>query len=531
MDIAYPKGMSNKMISMQLVRNLLQSLDKGFSLRHISRELKLSRKTVTLYATRLQSSGYSFTELRQFDDALLASYVYAPISIDAVNSSQDTRKQDFLSRIDYFISELKRTGVTRLLLWQEYSKDNAQSFGYTQFCVLLSNHRRSKDLSMHLDHKPGEVVMVDFAGDNISYIDKATGELIECPVLVCMLPYSGFSFVVALTNASIPQLVKALNQCLASFEGVPFTLKTDNMKQIVYKSCRYEPTFSEVLQQWSLHYNIDLVTARVAKPKDKALVENEVKLTYQRVYAPLRDKQFFSLAELNAAIEEQTELHHTKLFQRKKYSRKMCFETEEKSLLQPLPSGSFELKHRARAKVQKNYHITLGEDWHHYSVPYQLVSKTVIAVYDTDVVEIYLEHQRIAFHKRSYKPHGHTTERQHMPEGHQRYYEQKGWTADYFLNLAQTIGTHTHQYVQGVLKGKHFTEQTYNACRGLFRLGKDYGPERLEAACKRALSGNNYNYHTIRNILLNNLDNQSLEQGDLFRMPDHDNVRGPQAYQ
>lgn len=121
---------------------------------------------------------------------------------------------------------------------------------------------------MYFDYKPGEVMMVDFAGDNISYIDKSSGELISCPVLVCTLPYSGFSFVEALPNASIPKVVKALNRCLSFYEGVPLTFKTDNMKQIVYKSCRYEPIFSEVMQQWAHHYNIDLVTARVAKPKD-----------------------------------------------------------------------------------------------------------------------------------------------------------------------------------------------------------------------------------------------------------------------
>ena len=522
--------MSNKVISMQLVRTLIQLLEKGFSLRHISRELKLSRKTVTLYSTRLQSSDYTLIELRQLNDAVLASIVYAPASIDPSQAS-DPRKEDFLSRIDYFITELKRPGVTRLLLWQEYSKENAQGFGYTQFCVLLSNHRKNRDLSMHLDYKPAEVMMVDFAGDKISYIDKSTAEMITCPVLVCVLPYSGFSFVTALNNASIPQLVKALNRCLEFFEGVPMTLKTDNMKQIVYKSCRYEPVFSQVMQEWAHHYNIDLITARVAKPKDKAPVENEVKLTYQRIYAPLRDKEFFNLAELNIAISEQARFHHDKLFQRKKYSRRICFETEEKSFLQPLPPTPFELKHRVQAKVQKNYHITLGEDWHHYSVPYQHVGKTVTVVYDTDIVEIYLEHQRIALHKRSYKSHGYSTTSEHMPEGHQRYFEQKGWTADYFLGQGQKIGKHAYQYIQGVLKEKRFTEQTYNACRGLLRLAKDYGLERMEAACKRALQGKNYNYHTIHNILLNNLDKQSPEQGDLFQMPDHDNLRGPQAYE
>jgi hypothetical protein len=226
-------------------------------------------------------------------------------------------------------------------------------------------------------------------------------------------------------------------------------------------------------------------------------------------------------------------LHHEQLFQRKSYSRKDCFNAEEKKLLQPLPAGSFELKHRVQAKVQKNYHITLGEDWHHYSVPYQQIGRTVTAVYDTDIVEIYFQHQRIALHKRSYKQHGYTTVKEHMPEGHQHFFEQRGWTADYFLKQAEKIGHCTHQYIQGVLLGKRFTEQTYNACRGLLRLSKEYGAERLEAACKRALQGNTYSYRTIHNILSNNLDKQlpAWQQGDLFSMPDHDNLRGPEAYE
>ncbi len=164
--------MSNKVITMQLVRSLIQSLEKGFSLRHISRELKLSRKTVTLYSKRLQNSDYSLAELRQLDDALLASLVYA--SVEASGCSQeDSRKEYFISCIPYFVSELKRTGVTRLLLWQQYYKENPKGYSYTQFCVLLSGYRKSQDVSMHLYYKPAEVMMVDFAGDNIRYKIKA----------------------------------------------------------------------------------------------------------------------------------------------------------------------------------------------------------------------------------------------------------------------------------------------------------------------------------------------------------------------
>jgi transposase len=521
--------MANKVITMHLIRIIIQSLERGHSLRHISRELKLSRQAVTLYASRLQNADYSLAQLRQLDDASLAQVVYC--SDDPPASKEDPRKTYFISRTPYFLSELKRTGVTRLLLWQEYQKENPQGYAYTQFCVLLSEYKKIRDVSMHLEYRPAEVMMVDFAGDKISYTEKGSGQIIECPVFVCILPYSGFSYAVALPDASIPQVVKALNQCLEYFHGVPFSLKTDNMKQIVSKSCRYEPLFTEVMQQWALHYNIDLVAARVGKPKDKAAVENEVKLVYQRLYAPLRHELFFSLEQVNAAFNKQLLWHHDQLFQRKNYSRKDLFESQEKKLLQALPASIYELKHSVMAKVQKNCHITLGEDWHHYSVPYQYIGKEVKAVYDTNIVEVFLQHQRIALHKRSYKPHGYTTAKEHMPGGHQHYFEQKGWTPQYFLSRAEQSGPCSYQYMQGVINNKRFTEQTYNACRGLLRLAGEYGHDRFEAACKRALPGATFSYRIIYNILMSNLDKENSVPSDLFEVPLHDNLRGPQAYQ
>lgn len=519
--------MSNKLITMQIIRSIIQQLQRGFSHRRIARELQLSRNTVKHYASQLTCGSESLEVLQQMDDAHLSAIVH----VTAKQVQPDSRKTDFTSRTAYFLSELKRTGVTRLLLWQEYKKQYPEGYEYAKFCQLLGSQNQINGAAMHFQHKPAEVMMVDFAGDSLSYVVKEGGEVICCPVLVCVLPFSGYSYVSALPNASLVQVVKALNECLAYFQGVPLNFKSDNMKQIVTKSCRYEPIFTEMMQQWALHNNIVLLAARVRKPKDKASVENEVKLTYQRIYAPLRDKIFFSLEELNKSIGEQLAEHHRLPFQKKAYNRYDVFTSEEKPLLQPLPLSSYVPRHSAQAKVQKNYHITLGEDWNHYSVPFSYIGKKVNAIYDTDTVEIYYQHQRIALHKRSYKKHGYTTIQEHMPEGHQRYFEQRGWTAEYFLTQAQKVGTYTHQYIEGMLKGKRFTEQTYNGCLGILRLAKAYTAVRLEAACKRALKGNAYTYRTVSNILSNNLDQlQTPDQLNLFNMPQHDNLRGPEAY-
>ena len=507
----------------------MQLLEKGLSLRAIATELSISRQSVTLYATKLHNAPHSFEQLRRLSDADLAAIVYAVVATSEENIS--SRRKDFNTLVAYFITELKRTGVTRQLLWQEYSKEHEDHFGYTQFCILLKEASKINLASMHLEHQPGAMVMVDFAGDKMNYIDRSTGEVIACPVFICVMPFSKYTHAMALPDATIPSVIKALNSCLHYFGGVPLSLKTDNMKQVVNKSCRYEPLFTEALQQWATHYNISLLATRVAKPKDKGAVENEVKIAYQRIYAPLRNEQFYDINELNMAISCQLKLHNEKLFQLKDHSRLQQFELEEKKLLQPLPLHPFVIKHRVQAKVQKNYHITLGENYHHYSVPYLFIGKQVTAVYDTDIVEVYYQFQRIALHRRSYKKHGFTTTGEHMPEGHQQFFEQKGWTPLYFLQKAAAVGIAVHRYMDEVLKGRAFTEQTYNACRGILRLEHQYGKERLEAACQRALSGSVYNYRTIHNILNTNQDLLTLpEQGDLFSVPEHPNLRGPDAY-
>jgi transposase len=519
--------MSNNLVTMQQLRILIQLLQKGFSGRRIAGELKLSRNTVKQYKERLLSGGRSIDGLQQLGDAELSAIVYA----GAKQTQPDSRRTDFESRTEYFIAELRRTGVTKQLLWEEYKLECADGYEYSQFCELFGQHENVTNATMHFSYLPAEVMMIDFAGDMLHYVHKDTGELVACPVFVCVLPYSGYSFAVALADARQPNVIKALNQCLAWFGGAPHSLKCDNMKTAVSKSCRYEPVFTETLQQWGLHNNIMLTAARVRKPKDKAPVESEVKFIYQRVYATLRNLTFFSLKELNIHICQQLSLYHNRPFQKKDRCRMDCFTGEEQLLLQSLPATSYEIKHTAQAKVQKNYHVTLGEDWHHYSVPFNNIGKTITAVYDSDIVELYYQNTRIAIHTRSFKPHAYTTIKEHMPQNHRYYTEQRGWDGQYFTDQALLIGPNTHQYIVEVLKARYLTEQTYNGCLGILRLAKAYTPVRLEAACKRALTGKTFNYSTVNKILSNNMDTLETIQGALFTMPEHTNLRGPKAYE
>lgn len=520
--------MAKNTITMLQMRRILQLLKEGKSKRKISSVLHSGRHTIDGYVLRIEQTGKSITALQKLSDADLAALLYA----DNPNRQVDQRHEDLKARLDYFLKELTKTGVTKLRLWEEYRQEVADGYGYSRFCEYLIAHKLKRAATMHFEHKPGARIQIDFAGKHLTYIDRSTGEIITCPVLVCALPFSGYTYVEALQSAIQEHLFAALGRCMDYIGGVPENVLSDNMKQVVHKSNRYEPIFSEVCEQWSLHYGTSLSATRVAKPKDKATVENSVYHAYMRIYALLRNETFYSISELNYRIMELLEKHNRTLLQKRNYSRYDLFIQEEKPLLRDLPAEAFILKHTAIAKVQKNYHVILGEDWHQYSVPYQYISKKVKIIYDCEEVEIYLGLQRIAVHKRDYRKHKYTTLEEHMPEKHKKYYETKGWDADYFLRKAKDIGEYSFKFMERILSGRTFTEQSYTVCQGLLRLSVRYGKDRFEKACQRADASPRASYRLIDNILSNNQDKQEENQLSLFTpIPDHQNIRGPEYYQ
>lgn len=519
--------MANKVLTMLQVRRILQLLEQGYSKREAARQLEVSRNTIDFYARRFKFSGLTLSQLLGLNDVDLAKFAYPE---QAASVKEDTRASHFDTKVEHFLKELNRTGVTRKLLWQEYLKDYPQGYEYSQFCERLSSKSKLRNVVMHLEHFPAEKLQVDFAGKTFSITDPLTGIKHEHPVLVCVLPFSGKTFVKILENATGHYLYTALVECVKYIRGVPHAILSDNMKQYVVKSNRYEPTFNELAEQFAVHYNTSLLATRVARPRDKSSVEKQVSTTYQRIYAPLRDRVFFSLESANQAVMECLEVHNNTPMQRTGVSRNELFETEELHHLNALPSMDFVVRHRVKVKVQRNYHILLGEDMHHYSVPYLHVGKQVIVVYDTLEVEIFLELQRIALHRRVLRRNGYTTLEEHMPQNHQKYKETLGWDADYFLDQSEKIGPYTRQVIARLLARSFFPEQTYRACKGLITLDSKYGKTRLEAACKRAMTLPSTTYAIVLNILKNNRDLEDTTQSDEQALPQHENIRGKDAY-
>ena len=347
---------------------------------------------------------------------------------------------------------------------------------------------------------------------------------------MCTLPASGYTFACALPSQKQEDFVYGLNQALLFIGGLPKVILSDNLKSFVVKADRYEPTFNQLSQQLASYYGIELQATRSGKPKDKAHVERHVAIVYNQIYGPLRDQEFYSLSALNIAIYKQLDLLNKKKYQGKDYSRKDKF-SEEQEALKPLPSSLFQIKKSTRAKVQRNYHVILGEDKHQYSVPYQHVSQQTEIIYTRDTVEVYLGTTRIAVHQRDRRPHGYSTLPIHMPEKHIKYLEQKGWDADYFRTQAERIGPNTLWAITTMLTSKSFIEQTYNACLGVLRLAKKYTNQRLEQACTKARTTHRVNYQILANILRNNMDKIKTDhQPERFKIIDHENIRGSDNY-
>ena len=519
--------MVNKSISMTQLRRIIQLKAQGLSKLKISESVHLHRTTLDNYLSRIEATGKTYPDLMGYSDEQLGAIVYSP----QPPLKADKRLEDLHKHMDYFKQELPRTGVTRKLLWEEYYTAYPDGYGYTQFCEHFGRHLRSKAATMHLYHIAGDCLQVDFAGKQLHYVDTKTGEMIMCPVLVCTLPFSNYTYAEALRSARQEHMFSALNRCLEYLGGVPRNVLSDNMKQFIGKNDRYEYKFQELADQWALHYNTNLKAARPRKPKDKPTVENNVNLSYLRIYAKLRNEEFHGINELNKRITVLLECYNKTMFQKLQGSRHERFMRDEKPSLKPLPQEPFVIKHITMAKVQMNYHVILGEDKHLYSVPYQYIGQATRVIYDEGQVEIFTGFKRIAAHTRDYRNHAYTTLAEHMPEKHLKYKETLGWDADYFLSLAIKIGESSKAVFTRVLASKDFVEQTYNACLGLKRLSDIYGNLRFESACTRALNGSRVTYGTIKNILENNLDKlQAEEQLNLFVIPDHENIRGPQSY-
>ncbi len=491
---------------------------EGLSIREVGERLRIGRTSVSTYLLRAREAGITgWPPPEDFDDAGLEPVLFKRMG----RPPRDLSEPDWpaMSR------ELKRKGVTRTLLWQEYRAAHPDGYGYTWFCEGLQafEHRRSPTFRNHFE--AGAVMQTDYAGHTVPIFDLDKGRLIEAQIFVAVLGASSFTFAYASVSQALPDWIEGQCRALAFFGGVPKSIVCDNLKAGVAKALWFEPTINPTFAAMAEHYNTTILPTRVRKPRDKAKVEGAVLIVERWILARLRNRRFFSIAELNVAIRELLDDLNDRPMRHVGQSRRQLFEAVEHEALSPLPAAPFEYAEWKTAKVHPDYHVDVERTV--YSVPHGLIGQQVQVRLTHRVVEIFHNHKRVASHVRRSARSGHVTVNEHMPKAHQRY---ANTTPESLMRQAAKIGANTAILVERLMRDRPHPEQGYRSAMGVISLARRFDRPRLEAACERALTIDAISYSSVNAILKSGLDRAKPSE-PVRPSPPHGNIRGTSYYQ
>lgn len=506
--------------SAETVREVIRlSIECDLPHRKIAEACGVSHVTVGFYLKLASTNQVSLSEVRELNDQDLMGRLKSEAP-KVRNGSKP--EPDFI----WIHQELSKKGVTKQLLWEEYKEQHPDGYQSSQFNDLYNRWKSTLHTWMRQDHKAGEKLFIDYAGHTLQVKNPITGEFRKAQIFVAVLGFSNYTYVEATWDQSVPSWIGSHIRAFEFFGGVPRILVPDNLKAAVIKAGRYESQIHPVYQDLATHYSTAVIPARVRKPKDKAKAEVAVQVVERWILAALRNHTFFSLEALNREIQKLLIHLNKKRFKKLKGSRLIQFDTLEKPQLGALPQERFEICEWKNARVNIDYHIEL--DRHYYSVPYKLVQQEVRVRFTPSTVEIFHQNTRVASHKRCSAAGYHTTIKEHMPKSHQEHLE---WTPSRMQKWALSIGKSTESVITGILHSRAIPEQGYRACLGILRLSKRYSNERLEAACKRALSYDALKYSAIANILDKGLDQINDEPQKEQPPQQHENLRGSHYFQ
>jgi len=414
-------------------------------------------------------------------------------------------------------------------LWEEYrdAHTDDRPYTYVWFCEGYREWKKRSHLVMRQTHKLGEKTFVDWAGSKVPIVDPKTGEVTEASVFLATLGVSSYTYAEAFVNQKMPAWIAGHCNAFRHFGGTTEIVVPDNPKTGVTKADHYDPDLNLTYQDWAEYYVVVVIPARPRKPKDKAKVESAVRVTGEWILARLRNVTFFSLSELNAAIWALLEELNGRPFQKRPGSRRECYEEQEKATLRPLPAEPYEICEWMKARVAPDYHVEV--EGHYYSVPFILVKEIVEIRVSSMIVRAFHRNRLITSHVRSSYRGQHTTKPEHMPPHHRHNVE---WTPARFQGWAQQSGAFVLEFVDELMNRRQHPEQAYRSCFGLLKLGQQFGSDRLDRACRRAISLGAYRYKNVKNILEKSLDKQPMPKA--ISAPksagNHENVRGPQYY-
>lgn len=514
-----PRRKAAKRTTMKDIKAILRlTYAEGLSVREVAERLRIGRTSVSTYLLRAREAGIAgWPPPEPLEEAGLEPILFKRMG----RPPRDLSEPDWAA----MSRELKRKGVTRTLLWQEYRAAHPDGYGYTWFCEGLQafEHRRSPSFRNRFE--AGAVMQTDYAGHTVPVFDLDKGRFLEAQIFVAVLGASSYTFAYASFSQALPDWIEGQCRALAFFGGVTKSIVCDNLKAGVAKALWFEPTLNATFAAMAEHYNTTILPTRVRKPRDKAKVEGAVLIVERWILARLRNRRFFSLAELNVAIRALLDDLNDRPMRHVGQSRRQLFEAVERDALSPLPAAPFEYAEWKTAKVHPDYHVDVERTV--YSVPHGLIGQKVDVRLTHRVVEIFHNHKRVASHVRRSARSGHVTVNEHMPKAHRRY---ANTTPESLMRQAARIGANTAILVERLMRDRPHPEQGYRSAMGVISLARRFDRPRLEAACERALTINAISYSSVNAILKSGLDRAKPSE-PVRPSPPHGNIRGNAYYQ
>ena len=504
-------------LPMRKIRDVPRLTAAGMSSRNIALSLSIGATTVIDFLQRARLADMSWPPPEDMtDEALEARLFPASTALAEIKARRPQPDWRTIHR------ELRRKGVTLQLLWEEHRAAHPNGYGYSRFCDLYRAWEARLSPTMRQTHVAGERLFVDYAGTTLEVINGLTGEVMVAQLFVAALGASSYTYAEATWTQGLADWIGSHTRAFAFVGGVTAMVVPDNLKSGITKACFYEPAVNRSYAEMAAHYDTVIVPARPRKPRDKAKVEVAVLLATRWIIAKLRNRQFFSLTDLNDAIRDCVTALNTRVTRHLGTSRRALFDEIERPALKPLPAEPYTFAQWKECRAGLDYHVEVEK--HYYSVPNQLLREKLWARITTRTVELFHNGKRIATHLRSSSDRKHTTVREHMPSSHQRYAD---WTLERLKRQAGKIGRNTATLVELILTEKTHPEQGFRACIGILRLAKSYGAERLEAACARALEIGARSYTSVSSILKTNRDRQRPAAATDGPAIVHSNIRGP----
>ena len=521
--------MAGTVKEMSLIKQVLQLKQRGESNRGIARQLPINKDTVNGYMQTVEANGWQIEDLLQTDDPVLEGMFHA-----GSPAYTDERMKEFLRLLPYFREQLsnRKLHVTRQLLYDEYRKTHPDGYGKSQFYEhLKQNLVAQKDITtvLSMTYRPGEKLMVDFAGDKLPYIDPETGEVKKAEVFVACMPYSDYIFVWCVPSQRTEDFLFALRLCLEHLGGVPPIVVPDNLKSAVITPDRHEPSLNKALQDMGNHYGFTVLPCDPGEPTQKALVEDAVSITYNRIAAKLRGRDIVGLLALNKAVEEQNVMLNQTRMQKRPYTREERFHAMEKPELKPLPEQIFEMRYYADLKVQNNCFVELRHDkvTHFYSAPYTYIGRKAKVIFTRSWVKIYVDNQLVATHKRE-REYGYTHVPEHLASKSRAITER---SAAYYIQWAGKQSEDCKAYVTEIFNPRRTNnpeEVYYRICGAIIASYRKYEGSLVDLTCRQCLENRVFSYKKFEAILKNNYLHQADDEPGLFApVPtDHANMRG-----